>query len=103
MPAYFAGAKAFIFPALDDFGITPVEALAAGTPVVAYKAGGALDYIRQGKTGLFFEEQTAESLGKSLEICNNTVLNHADIRRFAQQFSPLAFSRQMNDLIEKIV
>jgi len=52
----FASAKALIFPGLDDFGVTPVEALASGTPVIAYKAGGALDYTAPGKTGEFFDE-----------------------------------------------
>ena len=59
-------AKAFIFPSKEPFGIAPVEALAAGCPVIALKAGGALDFIKDGKNGLFFEFQDAESLEKAL-------------------------------------
>ncbi|HUD03770.1 MAG TPA: glycosyltransferase, partial [Patescibacteria group bacterium] len=58
-------ASAFIFASNEDFGILPVEAMAAGTPVIAFKAGGALDYVNP-KTGIFFEEQTTESLEKAL-------------------------------------
>ena len=51
---HFQSSLAFIFPNVDDFGIVAVEALAAGTPVIAYKKGGALDYIEDGKNGIFF-------------------------------------------------
>lgn len=55
-------AQAFIFAAEEDFGITPVEAIAAGTPVIAYKAGGALDYVIPEKTGYFFDKQSTQKL-----------------------------------------
>ena len=58
----YAGAKAFIFPGLEDFGIAPVEAQAAGRPVIAFAGGGALDTVIPGETGEFFTEQTVESL-----------------------------------------
>ena len=58
----YAGAKAFIFPGLEDFGIAPVEAQAAGRPVIAFAGGGALDTVLPGETGEFFAEQTVESL-----------------------------------------
>jgi glycosyltransferase involved in cell wall biosynthesis len=70
MPHYFQKAEAFIFPGIDDFGIVAVEAMAAGTPVIAYKAGGALDYVKENKTGLFFEEQSVESLCEALKKFN---------------------------------
>lgn len=57
----YAKARALIFPGLEDFGITPLEAMASGTPVIAYGKGGALDSVTE-KTGLFFEEQTVASL-----------------------------------------
>jgi len=59
-------AEAFIFASYEDFGITPIEALAAGTPVIAYRAGGALDFIQPGINGTFFEHQTVESLVETL-------------------------------------
>jgi glycosyltransferase involved in cell wall biosynthesis len=102
MPAHLAGAKAFLFAAYEDFGVTPVEAQAAGTPVVAYKAGGALDYVVEGKTGLFFEQQTIESLCKAIESCNNTSFEGSIIRQHAKHFSPTTFVRKLTELIDKI-
>jgi len=63
---YFQNAKAFIFPGEDDFGITPVESMAAGRPVSAFRKGGTLETVIEGKTGVFFDESTAESLKKSV-------------------------------------
>ncbi len=67
LPALYAGCKAFLLPGQEDFGITPVEAMAAGRPVIAYKAGGALDTVKDGETGRFFTRQTPESLIEALE------------------------------------
>lgn len=64
---YLAGASAYLFPSQEPFGIAPVEALAAGCPVIAYEKGGALDYIKDGKNGLFFKNQTASSLAAAIE------------------------------------
>lgn len=64
----FASAQALIFPGLDDFGITPVEAMASGTPVIAYQAGGALDYVVPHRTGLFFARQTSDALEEVLKF-----------------------------------
>jgi glycosyltransferase involved in cell wall biosynthesis len=58
----FQGARAFIFPGLEDFGIAPVEAQAAGRPVIAFAGGGALDTVLAGRTGEFFREPTVEAL-----------------------------------------
>ncbi len=62
----FQHAEGFIFPGVDDFGIVAVEAIAAGCPVIAYKDGGALDYVVPEKTGIFFEKQTVNSLVEAL-------------------------------------
>ena len=66
LPALFAGARAFIFPGLEDFGITPVQALAAGRPVIAFAGGGALDTVQDGVTGVHFHEPTVDSLQAAL-------------------------------------
>jgi glycosyltransferase involved in cell wall biosynthesis len=87
-------AEAFIFPALEDFGITPVEAMAAGTPVIAYKAGGALDYVEPGITGEFFTEQSAESLAKALQKFAPKKFNSKIIQDMARKFSPAAFRKK---------
>lgn len=96
----FGEARALIFPGLDDFGITAVEAQAAGTPVIAYKAGGALDYISEGKTGTFFNEQTVESLCKALENFNPEQYDPVKITASVKVFSPEFFSHQMEDFIK---
>jgi len=102
MPKYLARAEAFIFPSLDDFGIMPVEALAAGTPVIAYKAGGALDYVVEGKTGVFFDEQDVPSLTKALRNFRDHKFNHDAIRANAQEFSPEHFKQAISDFIKTI-
>jgi glycosyltransferase involved in cell wall biosynthesis len=66
LPAYYGHCRAFVFPGLEDFGITPLEATAAGRPVVAFAAGGVLDTVREGLNGVFFSEQTAGALAKAL-------------------------------------
>lgn len=66
LPAYYAHARSFVFPGLEDFGITPLEATACGTPVVAFRAGGVLDTVVEGLNGLFFPAQTEEALVAAL-------------------------------------
>lgn len=64
---YLANAKALIFPGVEDFGIIPVEAMASGTPVIAFKKGGVLDSILDNQTGIFFQEQTVPSLISAID------------------------------------
>jgi glycosyltransferase involved in cell wall biosynthesis len=63
----YQGAKALIFPQLEDFGIVPLEAMASGAPVIAYGAGGALETVKDGVSGLFFKEQTVDALVDAVE------------------------------------
>lgn len=99
MPVLFAGAEAFLFAAHEDFGITPIEAMAAGTPVLAYKAGGALDYVVEGTTGLFFAEQTAASLAAALQAFPSQQFDHTAIAEHAQRFSIAAFRKSMQQYV----
>lgn len=99
---YMQRAKAFVFAAEEDFGIVPLEAQAAGTPVIAYGKGGVLETVINQKTGIFFEEQTIESLieaVESFEIIQNN-FDSADIRKNAEHFSPDSFNSKMINLIE---
>lgn len=98
----FKASQAFIFPGLDDFGIVPVEAMAAGLPVIAYKAGGALDYVVEDKTGLFFEEQTVQSLCDTLEKFDPLKFNHNLIIKHAENFSIKAFRRRFTQLLTDV-
>jgi glycosyltransferase involved in cell wall biosynthesis len=100
MPGLIASATAFIFPSFEDFGIIPVEALATGTPVIAYRAGGALDYVEAGKTGLFFDQQTPQSLARALQEFDPKRFNSADIKRRAQNFSPKEFTEKIKAFIQ---
>ena len=98
----FASAEALLFPGIDDFGITAIEALAAGTPVIAYRAGGALDYIKPGVTGEFFAEPTVESLTAVIQSFDPTVYNHSSIRQTASTFSDEEFRKKLNNFIQSI-
>ncbi|MEK9196338.1 MAG: glycosyltransferase [Patescibacteria group bacterium] len=95
-------AEGFIFPGIDDFGIVSIEAMSAGTPVIAYKDGGALDYVIPGKTGEFFEEQSVQSLSKTLDKFVSKNYNPELIIKSAQQFSSIAFHDKMKELMKEI-
>ena len=99
-------AKAFIFPSNEPFGIAPVEALAAGCPVIALKQGGAMDYIQNGKNGLFFEEQSVDSLVQTLKNFEaksvNSFLSPQEISATATKFSTENFHRKIRQFIEKV-
>lgn len=99
-----ASAEAFIFASFEDFGITPVEAMAAGTPVIAYEAGGALDYVVPGKTGEFFDQQNAASLADALKNFKSNDYFAGDIKEHVEAFSKENFQKnvlaQINDLLK---
>lgn len=99
----YQSAEAFLFPGLDDFGIAPVEAMACGTPVIAYKAGGALDYVVPGKTGEFFAEQTVQSLAVAMKNFNPSKYSHSDIKRYAEGFSSAKFQKSLSSYIKKVI
>lgn len=101
---YLSQAKALIFPGIEDFGIIPVEANAAGCPVLAYKKGGALDSILEGVTGLFFEEQNVPSLVNCINSFEENISKFEDRKAFTkhvQQFSPEVFQKKIKELVEK--
>lgn len=94
-------AEAFIFPGLDDFGIAPVAAMAAGTPVIAYKDGGSPDYVNK-ETGLFFDQQSVPSLVKALQDFPKHKFKAEDVRKEARKFSPEKFREAMTRFIETV-
>lgn len=95
-------AKALLFPGVDDFGIVSVEALSAGTPVIAYKDGGALDYIEPGVNGEFFEPQTAVALAKAISKFDIGKYTQDDIKNSADDFSIAAFRRKITRLADSL-
>ncbi|MEK7502143.1 MAG: glycosyltransferase [Patescibacteria group bacterium] len=97
-------AKAFIFASEDeDFGITPVEAMSVGTPVIAYRSGGVVESVLQGRTGLFFDELTTESLSKAIKQFNNLTINASDCIAQAQKFGKERFKKEIKEFVEKVV
>ena len=97
----FRGAKAFIFASEDDFGIVPVEAMAAGKPVIAYGRGGALETVKDGETGVFFDEQTPESVTEAVNRFEKMTFDATAIHNHAQQFSKDAFKHQFYTFLEQ--
>lgn len=101
LPGIYASAGALILAAEDeDFGITPVESMASGTPVIALKKGGYLETIEQGKTGEFFEEASVESLMNVLKDFDYSKYKKEDLFMKAEKFSQKNFERQFLKLIE---
>lgn len=96
-----AGAKAFIFASEDeDFGIIPVEAMAQGTPVIAYRSGGVKETVVDGKTGIFFDELSVESLKKAIKQFNNVTISSKECQKQARKFSKERFQREIKQFIE---
>ena len=96
----YAGARALIFPGVEDFGIVPVEAQAAGTPVIAYGQGGALETVVGGKTGVFFKEQSVEALCGAIEEFESHTWDAASCRSNAKHFSYNRFVCGMKEILD---
>jgi glycosyltransferase involved in cell wall biosynthesis len=104
VPDYYAACKALIFPGVEDFGIAPLEANAAGRPVIAFKGGGAVDTVAEGLNGLFFQENTAESLISAIRSFEMGKYNFQPrlIHEYALGFDKEIFKQKMwNFILEK--
>lgn len=97
----YANCRAYLFPAEEDFGIMPVEAQAAGRPVVAYAAGGALDTVVDGETGVYFHDQTPSSLAAAVERFERMTFDPERIRRNAERFSAQIFRDRFASYVER--
>lgn len=96
----YATCKAMIFPPFEDAGMTPLECMGCGTPVYAYGKGGALESIVEGKTGLFFMEQTAKAVADTLEKGEQQPWDEQVIIAHAQQFSEDVFLKKVKNVID---
>jgi len=103
LPDLMARCKAFLFPGLEDFGITPVQAQAAGRPVIAYGGGGALDTVIPGQTGELFHELTVESLMRVMRDFDASRYSTGVIRQHAERFDTTVFERELNAYIDQAV
>lgn len=97
---HMARCRALIFPGEEDFGLTPVEAQASGRPVIAYGAGGALSTVIDGETGIFFYEQTVESLMAAVESFRDEQFDPQRIRRHAEEFDTQRFMDRFGRFVE---
>lgn len=100
LPGLMARCKAFIFPGLEDFGITPVQAQAAGRPVIAYHGGGALDTVIPGQTGELFDEPTVDSLAAAMAQFEPSAYDPGTLRAHAARFDTQVFNRQIQAFVE---
>ncbi|QDU27961.1 GDP-mannose-dependent alpha-(1-6)-phosphatidylinositol monomannoside mannosyltransferase [Anatilimnocola aggregata] len=99
LPRLYGRAKGFIFPAEEDFGIVPIEAMANGTPVVAFGVGGALETVVEGKTGTFFPEKTPASLVDAVRRFETMKFDPDVIRAQAERFSQAVFRQTMKQFV----
>jgi len=95
-------ARAAIVPGEEDFGLVPLEAAAAGRPTIAYRAGGALETIVEGQTGVFFDESTPESLATELRRFDPAHFEARRLRAHAQAFSPANFIVRLRGIVERV-
>ncbi len=96
----YARCRALIFPGREDFGITPVEAQAAGRPVIAYGAGGALDTVVDGETGAFFHEPSPEALAEVVTSFDVETVDSLACRANAERFAVARFQREIRAAVE---
>ena len=101
MARHFRNCRALVFPGLEDFGIVPLEVMASGRPVVAYRRGGAVETVVEGKTGVFFNEQTADSLIDAINRFETRLddFNPADIASHAQEWNRDVFKGRLQAFI----
>lgn len=100
--ALYARARAFLFPQEEDFGITTLEAAAAGRPVVAFRSGGALETVVEGETGVFFDRQDVASLAEGIEAALRRQWDPVMIRRHALRFSVASFRERFLGLLQSL-
>ncbi len=100
---YYKGCRALIFPGKEDFGLTVLEAQSFGKPVIAFKGGGTLETVIEGKTGEFFSRQTVDSLVALLKNFNGQKYSIKDCLKNAQKYSKQKFKREFMKIVQHLV
>jgi len=100
---YMSECRALIFPGEEDFGIVPVEAQSCGRPVIAFGKGGVLDSVIDGKTGVFFKEQTVQSVKEAIQKFENMKFDKQEIRKHALEFDESVFQKKIREFVEEKV
>lgn len=100
---HYANCRALIFPAVEDFGLVVVEAQAFGKPVIALRKGGALDTIDEGKTGIFFDEQSVSALTEALQTFMHMEFNPEAAKKQAEKFSEKKFGENFLKIVKNVV
>jgi glycosyltransferase involved in cell wall biosynthesis len=99
---HLSRAKALIFPGVEDFGMVPVEAMACGTPVLAYAKGGALETVIEGQSGFLFHDQTVKSLNECIEAFEESkALSVSEIRQQAEKFTTEVFKQKLLEFVKQ--
>lgn len=99
---YASRCRALIFPGEEDFGMVPLEINASGRPVIALRAGGALETVIENKTGMFFDEQTADSLAAAIEEFESLSWNRQIMRQHAEKFDNQVFIERINNFLQNV-
>ena len=94
-------AEGFIFPSMEPFGIAPVEALASGCPVIAYKKGGAADYVIDGVNGVLFDKQNTKSIVAAIERFRKVKFDYKKVVASAKYFDVKRFKKEIADFIDE--
>lgn len=98
---YLAQAKGYLFPSQEPFGIAPVEALAAGCPVIAFYEGGARDYVFDGKNGVLFDKQNVKSLSAAIEKFEKMKFSRAEVSKTAKAFDIKRFNEELTEFVNE--
>ncbi len=96
------GARGFIFPSVEDFGITPIEAMSAGTPVIALRAGGLKETVTEGVSGHFFDEPSAKALGAAVKEFEKQTWDPVRVASAAGKYSKEAFIKNLDAYVEEV-
>ena len=101
LSGYYKNCRALIFPGIEDFGLTIIEAQLYGRPVIAYRGGGAMETIIEGKTGLFFNSQKVDSLLDALKRFEKAKFSPSFVRRQGEKFNAKRFKKELLTVIRK--